>query len=211
MDRDSGDSGTAAQDGRDSKPLVERAKAIIFEPRNEWPQIAAEPATIGGIYASYVLILAAIPPLAYALGALFFGGPMFEGLAYRPTPGAMAGYAVVLYVLGLISVYVMALIIDALAPSFGGQKDRVRAFKVAAYSSTASWLAGVFSLVPALSWLSILGLYSLYLLRLGLPRLMAVPEERGLGYTIVVVIAALILWIVVGAIGALVIGGAILA
>jgi hypothetical protein len=93
---------------------------------------------------------------------------------------------------------VLALIIDALAPNFGGTQNQVQALKVAAYSSTASWVAGIFGLVPILSWLGILGLYTLYLLYLGLPVLMKAPEEKAMGYTVVVIIAAIVLFLVIG-------------
>ena len=105
-------------------------------------------------------------------------------------------WAVITYVLALVSVYVNALIIDALAPSFGGTKNSLKAFKVAAYSGTAAWVAGIFQIIPLLGILGILGLYSLYLLYLGLPRLMAVSADKAIGYTVVVVIS----WIVVYAV-----------
>ena len=41
--------------------------------------------------------------------------------------------------------------------------------------------------------LGILGVYSLYLLYLGLPVLMKSPKEKALGYTLVVVLAAIVL------------------
>jgi hypothetical protein len=105
---------------------------------------------------------------------------------------------VVTYLLTLGGVFVLALIIDALAPSFGGTQNQVQALKVSAYSSTASWVAGIFGLVPALGILGILGLYSLYLLYLGLPVLMKAPAEKAMGYTVVVIIAAIVLFLVVG-------------
>ncbi|HEY6050157.1 MAG TPA: YIP1 family protein, partial [Thermoanaerobaculia bacterium] len=89
------------------------------------------------------------------------------------------------------------------APRFGGQPGRIAALKLAVYSSTAAWLAGVFSLVPALSILSLLGLYSLYLLYLGVPVLMKVPRDRALGYTIAAVVAAVVLFAVIGAVSSL--------
>jgi hypothetical protein len=95
-------------------------------------------------------------------------------------------------------VYVLALIIDALAPNFGGVSNQVQALKVAAYSSTASWVAGIFGLIPPLSWLGVLGLYSLYLLYLGLPILMKSPPDKAAGYTGVVIIAAIVLFLVIG-------------
>jgi hypothetical protein len=99
--------------------------------------------------------------------------------------------------------YVEALVIDALAPRFGGQKNFPAALKVAAYSSTAGWLAGIFQLIPPLSILSILGLYSAYLLWLGLTALMRAPQEQTIGYTaaviaIMIVIAILFFSIILG-------------
>ena len=104
--------------------------------------------------------------------------------------------AVITYVLALVSVYVSSLVIDALAPSFGGTKDSLKAFKVAAYSATAAWLAGIFGIIPMLGILAIVGLYSLYLLYLGLPRLMRVAEDKALGYTIVVIVVQIVLYMV---------------
>ena len=179
--------------------LVDRAKNIILTPKQEWPVIDAEPSTIGDIYKSYVMILAAIPALAGLLGSLALGYS-FLGITYRPSITSALGTAVTQYVMALISTFVLALIIEALAPSFGGVKNRVQAFKVAAYSSTAAWLAGVFALIPALGWLGIVGLYSLYLLYLGLPLLMKSPADKAMPYTVVTILAAIVLFVVIGAI-----------
>ncbi len=178
--------------------IVDRAKAIILKPREEWPVIDAEAATIGGIFTGYAMILAAIPPLAALIGGQIFGFGAL-GITFRPSLVGAISMAIAHYVFALVGLFILALIIDTLAPRFGGQKDRVKAFKVAAYSGTAGWLAGVFALVPSLSVLSLLGLYSLYLLYLGLPRLMRAPEDKALVYTIVTIVVAAILFIIAGA------------
>ncbi|HEV2677668.1 MAG TPA: Yip1 family protein [Aliidongia sp.] len=185
--------------------IVARAKGILLEPRTEWLKIDAEPATIGGIYTGYVVQLAAIGPVCTAIRGLVFGYGI-AGFTYRPSIGTVLSQAVLHYVLSLIGVFVMALIIDALAPTFGGQRNRVQALKVSAYSWTAAWIVGVFGLLPYLGFLGILGLYSFYLLYLGLPRLMKAPEAKAIGYTVVVVISAIVLYAVVGIIGARLMG-----
>lgn len=178
--------------------LVDRAKNIITKPKEEWQVIDAEPATVAGLYTGYIIPLSAIPPIASLIGWSVFGVRLpFIGTMRIPI-GTAIGRAVLTYVLGLVGVYVVALIIDGLAPSFGGAKNQVQALKVAAYSSTAAWVAGIFGLIPVLSWLSILGLYSLYLMYLGLPVLMKSPPEKAFGYTAVVIIATIILYIVIG-------------
>jgi hypothetical protein len=175
--------------------LLNRAKAIILTPKDEWPKIEASPESIGDIYRSWVIPLAAIGPVATLIGGLVFGYGAF-GFSYRPTFMGAVSAAIISYGLALISVYVVALVIDALAPSFGATKNRVAAFKVAAFSATAAWIAGVFGIFPAIGFLSILGLYSLYLIFLGLPFLMKAPPEKAVGYTVVTIVVMFVVAVV---------------
>ncbi len=181
--------------------LIERAKNILLQPKAEWPKIEAEPATVGSIYSNYVIYIAAIPVLATLIGSLVFGYSA-AGITFRPSLGAALTTAVLQYALQLGAIYVLALIIDWLAPRFGGESNRVNAFKLAAYSATASWLAGIFTLVPLLAWLSIVGLYSIYLLYTGAPVLMRIAQDRAFTYTAAVIVAGIVLSLLVGAIGA---------
>jgi hypothetical protein len=177
-------------------PLIQRVKNILITPKTEWPVIDSEPDTIGGIYKNYVMILAAIGPVCMLIGLLVFGMPYFAF-----PMGYLIAQAVMTYVLALIGCYVLALIIDALAPTFGGTKDMVKAFKVAAYASTAAWVAGIFYLLPLLAILGLIGaLYSLYLLYLGLPVLMKAPADKAIVYTASIIIAAIAIYLVIGAI-----------
>jgi hypothetical protein len=180
--------------------IVQRARNILLKPAETWGVIAEEPATAAGLFTGYAVILAAIPPVAGFIGGQIFGHSVF-GITYRaPFVGALVG-AIFQYVLSLIGIYVFALIVDALAPSFDGQKNRIQALKVVVYAYTAAWMAGIFALVPALGLLSLLGgLYSLYLLFLGLPRVMRAPQSKALGYTAVCVIVGIILFAIVGAV-----------
>lgn len=198
--RNSADTTAHAVSG-ETAPLAERVKNILLRPSTEWDRIDMEPASIAGLYARYVVPIAAIPPVATLIGTMLFGYPGFMG-AYRPTFLEALVSAVVQYGLTLVGVFVLALVINALAPRFDARPDKVQAFKVAAYSATAAWVAGIFSLLPALSILSILGLYSLYLLYLGLPRLMQAPKEKALSYTAVVVLVMLVAGFVIGAVSA---------
>jgi hypothetical protein len=184
--------------------LIARVKDLLLQPKEEWPKIAAEPATVGSLYSNYVIYLAAVPVLCTLIGSLLFGYGV-GGFTYRPSFFGADTTAILQYAMQLGGVYVFALIIDALAPRFGGQKDRVRAFKLAAYGATASWLAGVFYLFPVLHVLALLGLYSLYLIYTGVPVLMRVPAERALAFTGALIAIGLVIGLVIAAvIGALV-------
>ncbi|QJR15958.1 Yip1 family protein [Usitatibacter palustris] len=175
--------------------LVDRVKNILLQPKSEWQVIAGETHTVAGLYTGYVMILAAIPVLAAFIGLSLVGlGGARLSIAYGVT------FMVVQYLLSLASVYILALIIDFLAPNFGGTKDFMQAMKVAAFSWTAAWVAGIFAIVPLLGILAIVGLYSLYLLYLGLPVLMKTPEDKALPYTVVVILAAIVISVIVQAV-----------
>jgi len=183
--------------GETSSSLIERIKNILLKPKEEWERIEPESATVGGLMTGWVVPLAAIGPVAGLIGGLVFGYGGY-GITYRPSMMEAVVGAVVGYALALLAAWLLSKIIDALAPSFGGQKNPVQAMKVAAYGGTAAYLAGVFQLIPQLGFLGILGLYSLYLLYLGLPRLMKAPEDKAVGYTVVTVVVAIVLFFVIG-------------
>jgi Yip1 domain len=185
--------------------LITRVKNILLQPAAEWDVIDNEPAEVGGLYKNYVMILAAIGPVAALIHSLAFGNS-FLGITYRPSIMAAVSTAVFSYVITLVGVFVLAMVIDALAPNFGATKNRIQAFKVAAYAGTASWVAGIFGLIPGLGFLSILGFYSLDRLYLGLPKLMKAPADKAMGYTVVTVIAAVVVSLLAGAVVAPVVG-----
>lgn len=179
--------------------LMERAKNILLQPKQEWPVIDTEQTSVGSLYTGYIIPLAAIGPIASVIGWSVFGMRVPFAGSIRIPIGFGIRNAVIAYVLGLVGVFVLALIIDALAPTFGGQKNQIQALKVAAYSYTAAWVGGIFSLIPALAILGLLAvIYSLYLLFLGLPVVMKAPQDKAVGYTVVVILVAIVLYFVIG-------------
>jgi hypothetical protein len=181
--------------------LLARIKGILLSPSTEWPLIAAEPTTAGSIYMGYVLPLVAIGVLATLLGAILIG-LMFGTVGIGLFAGVF-GAVIIKLVLSFVAVWLLSWLVDVLAPTFGGQRDSLRALKVIAYSYTPAWVAGVFYIIPMLGILaSVLGLYGLYLLYLGLPVLMRCPQDKSVGYTIVTVLCAIVMAVVISVLGA---------
>jgi hypothetical protein len=192
---------SAVEPGAATSGLVERVKSILLRPSSTWDVIDTEPATTAGLFKNYAAILALIPAVCGLIGGSILGGAF--GLKTPILFGLFS--AIVGYVLNLAMVFVLGLIIDGLAPSFDGQKNQVQAMKLAVYSSTAGWVAGIFALVPVIGLLAALAsLYGIYLLYLGLPKLMKSPEAKAFGYTAVTVIVAIILSFVITAVTAMV-------
>jgi hypothetical protein len=192
--------------------IVTRAKNIVLTPNTEWPVIAEEATPPGTLITEYVVPLAAIGAVAGFIGGSLVGTSLGFFGGYRiPLVAGLLG-AVFAFVMAIVGCFILSLIINALAPTFGGQKDSNQALKVAVYSYTPAWIAGVLQILPLLGGLLgiLAGLYGLYLLYLGLPRLMKAPQDKALGYTVVVVVCAIVLMVVVGSIGSMITAGAMM-
>jgi len=172
--------------------LPQRIRAILGAPALEWQRIAGERPTIASVYTGYVMFLAAIGPAMIVLSSLVLGafGMVFAVRA-----------AVALYVTTLIAVAVVALVADALAPSFGGTRDYLRSLELVAYSFTPAWLAQVTLIVPLLGGLVVLaaGVYAFYLFFLGAPPLRRSSVVKAAPYTLVVVLCTIVLMFVLRA------------
>jgi hypothetical protein len=179
--------------------LVARVQNILMKPAAEWDVINSEPASVGGLYTGYACILAAIPALASIVSSLLF-------IHWTIVPALVS--AVLSYVLGLAGTYVIALIVDALAPSFGGEKSQIQALKLVVYSYTASWVAGIALIIPVLGGLVALAglIYGLYVMYLGLPKLMKCPPDKTVGYFVVTIVVAILVYFVIGLIVTAIIG-----
>lgn len=167
--------------------LADRVKNIIVKPAAEWQVIAPEPATVGGLYTGYIIPLAAIGPVCTFIGqAVFLHHVAFAAFG-----------AVVSFVLQLVAVFVLALIADALVTSFGGVKNGTQSLKWVAYANTPGWVAGVFGLIPIVGGIFILlaSLYGLYVLYLGAQPIMNVPSDKSVGYTVVVILCDIALFV----------------
>ncbi|HEV7359363.1 MAG TPA: Yip1 family protein [Steroidobacteraceae bacterium] len=160
--------------------------------------IAPEPTTISQLYAGYVMPLAVLAALLGFVRMSVLGVNTAFGGGFRMPIGSGLTYTVMIFVSALIGVFIVGFIINALAPTFSGQRDQRQALKVAAYSLTPAMLSSVLALSPILATLLQLlaGLYGIYVLYLGLPVVMQSPKEKAFGYTVSVVICTILLGIV---------------
>jgi hypothetical protein len=191
----------------DIAKLIERAKNICLSPKTEWPKIADEQADAMSLYTGYAMILAAIPAIAGFIGMTVIGMTLpIVGTIRTPMVSGVV-QMIMGYVLGLGMIFVLSLIINALALTFDGQKNPVAALKLAIYAYTPVWLTGILMVIPVLGMLTILAaLYTIYLLYAGLPSLMKNPPEKSVGYTALIVVCAIVLGILLSIVMAAVAG-----
>jgi hypothetical protein len=149
--------------------------------------------SVNSIMINYVAVLAVIPLVATLIGDLWFYRGFFFSYAI--------GLAITTYVLDIVAVFVMGIIIWKLAPSFGSQTDQAKSTLLASFVFTPVFLISILNIIPFIGWIAFLGLlYGLYILYLGLPIMLGAPANRSLTYTIVTVVAAIIVYAIIDAI-----------
>ncbi len=181
--------------------LVDRAKNILITPKTEWEVIKNEQTTTTDLFTKYAMILAIIPVIATIIGFSIIGVSFGFGVSFKWPLSSSILHGVISYVLNLGSIYVIALIVDALAPSFGSTKNLDASLKVVLYSYTASFIAGIFMLIPMLSWLAIIvSLYSFYLMYLGLKIVKDTPQDKIAGYLVVTILIAIVVYVIISSV-----------
>ena len=169
---------------------VARVKAILIDPAAAWRGFEKDIGDPAYLLSRYVAVLALIPALSSFVGATLIGVVAPSGTILRTDLiGGLFG-AIFSYAASCAIVVLLGLIIDLLAPRFGGRRNFEDAFKLAVYSFTPLWLAGIFLLLPGLRFLLFIGVYGIYLFWLGAPRLAKVPEQQAANFTLVIVICA---------------------
>jgi Yip1 domain len=166
---------------------AQRAKAILVDPGREWTAIASEPGDPAYVLSHYVVVLALVPAVFGFIGACGIGVIVPAGLVRTPIFNGLFG-AIFGYVLTCATVLLLGIVINLVAPLFGGRRDFESAFKLAAYSFTPVWLAGIFLVLPGLRFLTLIGFYGVYLLWLGLPLLTKAPAQKSLSFAALIVV-----------------------
>lgn len=172
--------------------LKDRVTKILTTPKTEWPVIEAETTDVAKLYTGYIMILAAIGPIASLIGTTMFAFGIL-GVSFTFAFATM----IVSYAISLAATYVCALIVDKLAPTFDSKPSMIQALKLVAYASTAAWVAGAANIIPILGGLVALvgGIYTIYLMYLGLPVMMKTPEAKVVPYLIVSILVYIVVFV----------------
>ncbi|MFI5186930.1 MAG: Yip1 family protein [Chitinophagales bacterium] len=177
--------------------LIERAKNIITSPNKEWDVIALEQPNTGQIIMGYVLLLAGAAAVAAFIGYGLIG--FNYGLFHYATTEWGIYYALNVLVGAIAGVFISALVIDALAPSFGSEKNMGRSVQLVAYSYTPAWIGGILAIYPPIALIGALaGLYGLYLMYIGMPKLKKTPADKLVGYFVVSLVTLIVVYFIIG-------------
>ena len=173
--------------------LINRAKNMLITPKTEWVVVAAETPNAGQIVMGYVVPLA----IAGAIAAFIGFGLIGLGFLGSSTSWGLF-YALILLINSILSVYITAFVVDALAPSFGSEKNFGRSMQLVAYGATPTLVAGLFMILPVLAGIILLVavVYCIYLWYIGLAPVKKTPEDKQVAYLIVsIVVLIVVYWV----------------
>lgn len=168
--------------------LIRRAITLITKPQAYWEEVVADSGDIKDLLIPNVLILAAVPALAQFIGVGLLGGlGMLKLGLYGRWIGASLVAMFISYLLNVGLWLAFGFIIDALAKSFGAERDLGQSMKLATGAVTPMWLGQILLLttIAPLGWLGMVGGfgYGCYLLYVGLPLMNGTPDDKAVGYT----------------------------
>lgn len=180
--------------------LVERAKKIITEPKNEWLVIEQESTSVASLITSYLIPLALIGAIASFIGYGLIG----INIPFVGTFGSIdwgIKYALISLVTTVVGALLSAFVIDMLAPNFGSVKNFEKAFQLVVFAYTPAMVAGIFNIYPALSALALLAsIYGLYVLYLGIAPMMKTPQEKVTTYFVISLLVTIVVYFVLSTI-----------
>ncbi|HLP58006.1 MAG TPA: Yip1 family protein [Candidatus Deferrimicrobium sp.] len=183
----------------DFNAIIKRVIGIITKPSIEWVVIKENKLmTVSDMFLKYAIVLAAIPAIAGFIGNALIG-TSYMGFTVRYPVSSALIWAIMTYIMQLVGAFLVGVIIDALATTFGAQKDMVESMKTAVFSFTAAWVSSILLIIPALGVLVMVvgGLYSLYLLYLGIKIVKNPPQDKLMGYFIVsLIITIVVFWLI---------------
>jgi hypothetical protein len=186
--------------------LVQRVINIITKPKDEWNVIAQEQPNTMKLIGGYAFILALIPAISAFIkyGIIGFS---FMGYTSRSIASGIQ-FGLIQLLSAVVGVYLLAWVIDMLAPSFESEKNFGRSLQLAVYSSTPQWVAGILLIIStSMSMLIMLvGLYAIYLLAVGMPVMKGTPKDKVVGYVALTIVAMIVIAVVLALIFTAVLG-----
>ena len=169
---------------------------LCVHPKQEWNEIDGQNENVSSSLI-HMLIMAFIPVLTGYYATAHIGWSIGVGDVVKLSEESALRISIAMYVALVLSVFTLSFLTHWMAITFGATPSYKQTIELTVYASTPVFISGLSALYPELWFLTIAGLigvgYSVYLLYIGVPILMHIPEERGFIYASSIVTASLVL------------------
>ena len=180
--------------------MIQHTFGLLTRPANQWRTIAELPESSFRTLVLYPCIMAILPAVAWYYGTSRVGWSVGDhGDTIKLTVESARQLSVLFYLAMVACVVVIGYFIHWMSDTYGADSTVTKGIVIAGMASTPMFLAGAVGFYPLL-WLDLLiGVaavsWAVYLLYLGIPIIMKIPEERGFLFSSAVLGVALVILI----------------
>jgi hypothetical protein len=179
--------------------MFKHALGLLFQPSQEWKNVADLPDATLRTLVLLPCILALIPAVAWYYGTTQVGWTVGSGDPVKLTAESARAIIILFYFAMVTAVAIIGYFIHWMSDTYGADSSFAKGIVIAGLTATPLFLAGATGFYPVL-WLDMLiGVvavcWAVYLLYLGIPIVMKIPEERGFLFSSAVIAICLVMFI----------------
>jgi hypothetical protein len=177
--------------------MIQHTFGLLVKPDEQWRSVAELPARSLNILVLYPCIMALLPAVAWYYGTSRVGWTVGDGAGIRLTFDSALQLCILFYFAMVGCVVAVGYFIHWMAGTYGAETSFVKGIVVAGLTVTPLFVVGLAGFYPLLWVDMLLGViavsWSVYLLYLGIPIMMNIPEERGFLFSTAVVGVGLVI------------------
>ncbi|MET1078062.1 MAG: Yip1 family protein [Pseudomonas sp.] len=163
--------------------MIHHVWGLFTHPDQEWQEIRGEEESISHMYLTHVLILAAIPAISAYIGTSQVGWSIGDRAPVMLTESSAMQLTFMSYLAMLAGVAVMGAFINWMSRTYDASPSMAQCVVFAAYTATPLFVGGLAALYPNI-WLAMFVgtaaiCYTVYLLYVGIPTFMSIPQDEG--------------------------------
>lgn len=180
--------------------LARHISHMIFHPKQSFEEADREPADFVDV-AMHIAFLSLIPTVCSYIATVYLGWDLGAGEAVFLTADKAIPLFGGMFVALNLSVYILGLGICWLSKTFDVKPDSVHCIELAAFASVPLFATGFAALYPVLFFNVLVGTAALaaavYLLYIGVPIFMHIPEDEGFMYSTWIVAIGMVTFVTI--------------
>lgn len=180
--------------------MIQHGLALLVQPHTAWQRVAQLPSASFNKLALFPLIMALLPAVAWYYGTSRIGWTVGSSEdAIRLTESSAFEISVLFYFVMIGSIAIIGYFIHWMSETYGANSSLIKGIVIAGLTCSPLFLTGLVGFYPLL-WVDLLiGVVALswatYLLYLGIPIVMNIPEERGFLFSSAIIAIALVIFV----------------
>jgi len=180
--------------------MIQHGLALLVQPHTAWRRVAQLPSASFNKLALFPVIMALLPSVAWYYGTSRIGWTVGSSEdAIRLTESSAFEISVLFYFVMISSVAIIGYFIHWMSATYGANSSLTKGIVIAGLTCSPLFMTGLVGFYPLL-WVDLLiGVVALswatYLLYLGIPIVMNIPEERGFLFSSAIIAIALVIFV----------------